>query len=145
MRSGSHPTSQAGSGIGAADGLGRKDLGMLRAVPCPQGPWGGRRAVPWCSLGGSITTSLAAVLPFQPDLHLWVNPIISLRSDGFANHHHSPCQSTARLGDFAHTPWLLLLFYEGIVAMPILMSTQHFFGVCSVILKHFLSFSSNRM
>lgn len=50
-----------------------------------------------------------------------VNPIISLRSGRFANHQHSPCQSTARLGGVAHTPRLLLLLHEDIMPIPILM------------------------
>lgn len=71
--------------------------------------------MPWCSSGGSSATSLAAVLPFQPDPRLWGNPSVSPRNDGSANHHRSPCQSTARLGDV----WGFCC--SSVVAMPILM------------------------
>lgn len=141
MRSGSHPDVAAGERHSSGRWAGDEGFGDARSSPLSRGALGRQKGcpvvAPW--VAASPQAWLLCSTSSQT-CTCGVNPIISLRSDRFANHSHSPCQSTARLGDVAHTPRLLLLLHEDIVA-----SCEHpaLSGVCYVILKHFLSFSGN--
>lgn len=147
MRSGSHPSVAGGERDPSSRWAGDEGFGDARSSPLSRGALGRQKGcpvvAPW--VAASPPAWLLCPTCSQP-CTCGENPIISLRNNHFANHSHSPCQGTARLGDVTHSPRVSAAPPRTHRGHPHpRASTLHFFGVCCVIFKHILSFSSNGM